>query len=225
LKDEAPRWADSKNDNFPSIRPSRRKRARRVLARFLITLCIGVAGTLAWQSYGDAAREMIAKSSPQLSWLAPQAAAVRTPPAVQTSPNMVASAAPSPDLQQLKAMSLGIAAMRQSVDQLQNRMTNVDQLQNRMTNEITKLRAAQQDVDQLQNRMTNEITKLRAAQQEILDKISMPPPRSAAAPTHNPPPTPSSQQAVRLGPQPSRQPQSSQAPQQQSCPGSGAGFC
>src|SRR5262249_1507962 len=194
LMDETSHWADSKNDNFPSIWPSRRKRARRVLARFLITLCIGVGGTLAWQSYGDAAREMIAKSSPQLSWLAPQAAAVRTPPAVQTSPNMVASAAPSPDLQQLKAMSLGIAAMRQSVDQLQNRMTN-------------------------------EITKLRAAQQEILDKISTPPPRSAAAPTHNPPPTPSSQQAVRLGPQPSRQPQSSQAPQQQSCPGSGAGFC
>ena len=188
--DETSHWADSKNDNFPSIRPSRRKRARRVLARFLITLCIGVAGTLAWQSYGDAAREMIAKSSPQLSWLAPQAAAAQTPPAVQTSPNMVASAAPSPDQQQLKAMSLGIAAMRRSVDQLQN-----------------------------------EITKLRAAQQEILDKISMPPPRSAAAPTHNPPPTPSSQQAVRLGPQPSRQPQSSQAPQQQSCPVSGAGFC
>src|SRR5215469_1701973 len=143
LMDETSHWADSKNDNFPSIRPSRRKRARRVLARFLITLCIGVAGTLAWQSYGDTAREMIAKSSPQLSWLAPQAAAAQTPPAVQTSPNMVASAAPSPDQQQLKAMSLGIAAMRQSVDQLQNRMTN-------------------------------EITKLRAAQQEVLDKISAP---------------------------------------------------
>src|SRR5262249_2426622 len=160
LMDETSHWADSKNDNFPSIRPSRRKRARRVLARFLITLCIGVAGTLAWQSYGDAAREMIAKSSPQLSWLAPQAAAV------QTSPNMVPSAAPSPDQQQLKPRALGIAAMRQSVDQLQNQMTN-------------------------------EITKLRAAQQEILDKISMPPPRSAAAPTHKPPPTPSSQAAVR----------------------------
>src|SRR5262245_60189244 len=91
LKDEVPRWADSKNDNFPTIRPSRRKRPLRALARFLITLCIGVGGTLAWQSYGDAAREMIAKSSPQLSWLAPQAAAVQIPPAVQTPPNMVAA--------------------------------------------------------------------------------------------------------------------------------------
>src|SRR5262249_27561143 len=164
LEDEAPRWTYSKDDNYPSIRPSPRKRARRALARFLITLCIGVGGTLAWQSYGDAAREMIAKSSPQLSWVAPHAAVVQTPPAVPT--DMVASAAPSPDPQQPKAMSLNLAAMRQSVNQLQNEMTN-------------------------------EITKLRAAQQEILDKISMPPPRQAAAQTHKPQPTPSSQQAVR----------------------------
>ena len=41
---------------------------------FLITFCIGVAATLTWQSYGDAAREMIANSSPELSWLAPRAA-------------------------------------------------------------------------------------------------------------------------------------------------------
>jgi hypothetical protein len=158
LKDETSRWADSENDNFPGIRPSRRKRPLRALARFLITFCIGVAATLAWQSYGDAAREMIANSAPQVSWLAPRAAPVQIPP------NTVASA-PSPDQQQLKAMLLGIGAMRQSVDQL----------------------AAAQE------RMTNEI---RAAQQEILDKISMPPPRPAAAPTHKPT-TPPSQPPVR----------------------------
>ncbi len=164
LMDETSRWADSKNDNLPSIRPSRRKRAPRALARFLFTFCIGVAATLAWQSYGDTAREMIANSSPQLSWLAPQSASVQTPP------NMVASAAPSPDQQQLKAMLLGIGAMRQSVDQF----------------------AAAQD------QMTNEITKLRAAQQELLDKISASPPRPAAAPTHKPVPlTPPSQPPVR----------------------------
>src|SRR5262249_19852283 len=55
-------------------RPSLGKRASRSLTRFLIIFCFGVAATLAWQSYGDAAREMIANSYPQLSWLAPQAA-------------------------------------------------------------------------------------------------------------------------------------------------------
>ncbi len=44
------------------------------LARFLIAFCGGVAATLAWQSYGGAARKMIANWSPQLRWSAPQAA-------------------------------------------------------------------------------------------------------------------------------------------------------
>jgi hypothetical protein len=35
----------------------------------LISFCVGVAATLGWQSYGDAAREMIASSYPQLGWL------------------------------------------------------------------------------------------------------------------------------------------------------------
>jgi len=165
---EISRWADLKNDQFPSKRPSLGKRASRALARFLITFCIGVAATLAWQSYGSAAREMIASSSPQLSWLAPQAARA------QTLPNMVASAAPSPDQQQLKAMLLGLAAMRQSVDQL-----------------AAQLAAGQEQ-------MTREITLLRAAQQDIIEKISVTPPRPAAAQTHKPVPlTPAQQPTTR----------------------------
>jgi hypothetical protein len=57
----------------------------------VIIFCIGVAATLAWQSYGNAAREMIANSSPQLGWLVPSASA-------------------SPERQ--------LEAMRQRVDQL-----------------------------------------------------------------------------------------------------------
>src|SRR5260370_8752536 len=83
------------------------------LTRFLIIFCLGVAAAIAWQSYGDAAREMIANSYPQLSWLAPQAASL-----AQTASDMPApapSATPSPELKQL---SLAFATMRQSVDQL-----------------------------------------------------------------------------------------------------------
>src|SRR6516225_11725323 len=62
--------------------PSVRRRA----ARSLILFCMGVAATLAWQSYGDATREMIASSYPQLGWLAPQSAFAETAPE-KTSPN------------------------------------------------------------------------------------------------------------------------------------------
>jgi hypothetical protein len=50
------------------------KRTALALARFLIAVCIGVAATLAWQSYGDAVRKMIASSSQRLGSSAPPAA-------------------------------------------------------------------------------------------------------------------------------------------------------
>jgi type II secretory pathway component PulM len=143
---------------FPSERPSLGNRVSRALARFLITLCIGVAATLAWQSYGDEAREMLASASPRLGWLAPQAA-----PVARTAPDVIAPtapAAPSRDQQQLNAMSLSLAAVRQSVDQL----------------------AAGQE------QMTLDITKLQTATQGILDKISAPPPRPVGATTRKPAP-------------------------------------
>jgi hypothetical protein len=104
------------NDQPPNGQPSLRKRASRALSRFLITFCLGVTATLAWQSYGDAAREMIVNSYPQLGWLAAQAK-----PGAQNAPDMIAVAAPATpsfDQQQLNAMSLNIDALRQSVDRI-----------------------------------------------------------------------------------------------------------
>ena len=150
--------AELKNDGFSSKRAVGRKPSLAPLARFLVTLCIGVAATLVWQSYGDAAREMIVSASPQLGWLAPQAA-----PVARTAPDVIAPAAPatpSPDQQQLNAMLLGLAAVRQSVDQL----------------------AAGQE------QMTGDIAKLQTAAQGILDKISAPPPRPAGATARKPAP-------------------------------------
>jgi|SRR5713101_6023552 len=85
------------------------KLAPLAFARYLITFFIGVAATLAWQSYRDATRE-----------------------------EMIAAAPASLDL------------VRQSVDKL-----------------------------------AVEITKVQAAEREILDRISTPPPRSAAPPARN----------------------------------------
>jgi hypothetical protein len=188
--DATVRPADLKNEGFPSKRPSLAKRASRAVVRFLIAFCIGIAATLAWQHHGDAAREMIASSSPQLGWLAPQAV-----PVAQTAPDMIVPAAPadpSPDREELKAISSGLAAVQQSVDQLaathEQTMRSVDQLaagQERLTRTVNQLTASQEQ-------MTRDITKLQAAEQNILHKlISTPSARPAAAPTRKPaPPTP-----------------------------------
>ena len=144
------------NDASPSVNPkicsakleSKQrclgKRVSRVL--LLLTLfCIGVAATFAWQTYGHATTEMLANSFAQLGWWAPETAAVQSPDMlVPTAP-----AAPPSDWEHLKAISLGLAAMRQTIDQL----------------------AANQQ------QMATEIAKLQAIKQEIRDKIVSAPPR------------------------------------------------
>ena len=172
----APQWA-SEEPADESVRPARvdrllrerlpfGKRVSRAVSRFLITFCIGVAATLVWQSHGDAIREMIASSHPQLGWLSPQAA-----------PD-----APSPDLQQLKAMSTDLGVVRQSVDHLAAQFVAG---QEQMTRDITKLHAEEQEI-------LESIVKLHATERDILvnilDKISAPAPQPVAAPARKPAP-------------------------------------
>jgi hypothetical protein len=167
----APLAADLQNDRFLSEQPSWRKRGLLAVVRFLIAACIGGAATLAWQSYGEEARQVIASSSQQLGWLAPRAEAV-TP----AEPDTIASATPSADQQQLESISLDLAAVRQSVDQL---IASQDQITRR--------------VDQLalgQDQMTRDIAKLQQFQQYILYKTSEPPPQPAPVPARRPVPTP-----------------------------------
>jgi hypothetical protein len=37
-----------------------KSRASRPFVRYLVAICIGIAGTLAWQSYGEATKQIIA---------------------------------------------------------------------------------------------------------------------------------------------------------------------
>jgi hypothetical protein len=142
------------------------RRASRAFLRVAITLGIGVGGTLAWQAYGDEARQLMASAYPeQLGWIAPQATTNAL--ATQSAPATLASEAPAippVDQAQLKALSLNLAAVRQSMEQL----------------------AAQVATGQQQ--LSGDIAGLRASEQDILTKISTPPPRPA--PVRKPAPQP-----------------------------------
>ena len=98
----------------PNKPPSFGKRSLRRLLPSLITFCIGVAATLAWQS----ARQMNATSAQVLGWLAAQ-----TAPLVQPASDRVARAE--------------LAAVRQSIDQLAAK-------QQQMAADIATMQAAQQ---------------------------------------------------------------------------------
>ncbi len=185
------------NDRLQNEQPSLRKRASRALARFLITFCIGVAATLAWQSYGDAAREMIVNSYPQLGWLAPQAE-----PVAPNAPEMialVAPAAPSFDQQQFSAMSLDLDAVRQSVDRIATSIAAIQEQMSRSADQIATEQIARSvaELTAGQEQMTREITKLQAVEQYVLYKSPDPAPRPAPAPARNPVLRPSQAPTVR----------------------------
>ena len=69
----------AKNNKFTSERQSIGRRIVRTLARFFIAVLIGVGVTLAWQSHGDEAKEMVRTWAPSLAWLLP-VSATKSPP-------------------------------------------------------------------------------------------------------------------------------------------------
>ena len=131
---------------------------------------IGVVTMLTWLSYGHAARRTIAISHLQIGG-APRPAPIANSSPDTTSPT--AQTASSPGLQRFKAISLDLDAVRQSVDRI---ATSFAASQEQMRRSVDQLAAGQKW-------MTRDFNgKLQAVEQNILDKISMPPPRQAPAP-------------------------------------------
>jgi hypothetical protein len=160
-------------------KPSFGKRASRTLIRYLIACGVGVGGTLAWQSYGDAAKQTVAAWGAErgwpMTWLSNGDAVNASPPrperteAVPTA-QKVAEIGPGPaggsssDLEQLKTMTLGMAATLTT-----------------MREKIEQLAAGQQQT-------ASDIAKLQAAEQEIRHKISAAATRPAVAAPSKPAP-------------------------------------
>jgi hypothetical protein len=183
-------------DRLVAIEHQTKRPRSRGFGRYLLGICIGVAVTLAWLSYGDAAKQIIATNASKLggspdtkrliaSWVGPENASARssapvTPqpaPVAQTAPAAVAPkapVAPSIDPDQVHQMALDLAALRHIVEQL---ATGQDQ-------------------------MAREITGLQTSNQQILEKVvpASPPPLPTAAPAHRPTPIGPSRSRATLPP-------------------------
>jgi hypothetical protein len=119
-----------KDDQVASSRPPLRRRIFRALIRFVVTILFGVGGTLAWQSYGDVATEMVAARAPALSGLL--SVLPTKPPAV------AAFASPA---QQSGVSASSLDALRRSVEQLAAR-------QEQMAQNVAMLRSVGEDIRQ-----------------------------------------------------------------------------
>jgi hypothetical protein len=128
----------------------------------LVALCIGVAVILAWLSYGEATKQIIATRAPELGWspetkqmiagwvqrlgwTKPPPVESKAAPVTQTAPATVTAKQPTIalDPQQIQPIEAGSAAVRQAVErQLADVRATVEQLaasQDKMAREIEKL--------------------------------------------------------------------------------------
>src|SRR5258705_6585739 len=127
----SPRSSSVKDDHLASDRPPVGRRIFRAVSRFLIVVLIGVGGTLAWQSYGDAAREMVIVRAPTLAWLL-SVSTTKSPAVAATSPDPV---------QQLGPLASNLEVVRRSVEQLAAK-------QDQMAQNIASLQAVEEEIRQ-----------------------------------------------------------------------------
>jgi len=168
------------HDRLAAIENQKKRRGSRGFTRYLVAVLIGVVATLAWQSYGDAGKQVIATKAPELGW-SPEARKMiaswvpvgwTKPPAAvaQTAPQNAAPKAPttaSLDPEQLQQITQSLTTLRETVEQL----------------------TAGQD------QMTRVIGRLESAVAELITKMPEPPPQPPAAPARKPMPVPPSSRA------------------------------
>ncbi len=175
------------NDRLVAIENQTKRRGSRGFTRSLVAVLIGVAATLAWQSYGDAGKQVIATRAPELGW-SPEARKMiaswvpvgwTKPPAgsekqvvsvAQTAPQDVAPKAPTTaflDPEQLQQITQSLTTLRDTVEQL----------------------TAGQD------QIARDIARLVSAVAELITKMPEPPPQPPAAPARKPMSVPPSSRA------------------------------
>ena len=114
-----------------SGRPSIGRRIFRTLSRFSIAVLIGVGATLGWQSYGDAAKEMLVARAPTLAWVL----------SVSTTKSPVVTATSTDPMQQLAPLASNLDFVRRSVEQLAAK-------QEQLAQNIAALQAVEEDIRQ-----------------------------------------------------------------------------
>ncbi len=187
------------------LRPSFGVRAIRAFVGFLLAVCIGVAGVV-WQAYGDAAKQMIARWTPQLVATSspppenPGLPEQPNPPAVQANAAKAAPPQPAPPAQAaaegvapaaaapesavlLESMARELASARQEIDQLKAS-------QEQMSREMAKSSQAKAYEAKASLAKASQIkaSQTKASEQNLRPRISALPPRSVAAPVRRPMP-------------------------------------
>ncbi len=207
---------------LPGDRPSIARRAIRGLFGLLFTVCIGIAAVV-WQSYGDAAKEIVAKWAPPFALTSspPESRALPdqpSPPAIQASATETAPPQPAPPAQ--TPDSVAPTATAQSPEAAPSLQSMARDLAT-MGHEIEQLKAS---IEQLKtNREPTPRDIARVPEQNLKPRVSVSarPPRFAAVPARKPMPPlfpPPRAAAIATLPQAPAPPQQPALPQQPAPP-------
>src|SRR6266576_454104 len=217
-----------------------RRRAMRAFAAVLLATCIGVAG-IAWESYGDAAQQMIAQWAPRLaltSSLPPEKPALSAQPAPPVVQAEAATSAPPPPVppaqiaapgvapsaaaesaQLLQSMARDLASVGQEIGQLKASIEQLKASQQQISRDIAKASEAKASEAKASEAKASEAkaSETKASEQSLRPRIAAPLPRPAAAPARRPvpPPPPPLAAAAPTSPQAEPPPQAAAQPQGQ----------
>jgi hypothetical protein len=117
------------------------------LFRYSIVLLIGIGATLAWQSYGSEAMEMIRTEVPPLAWLLP----VSTAKPIHDEQGPATTDASSPQVERLE---LSLLVLRRSVEQVALMVEQLSAKQDQMAQNIVTLQSIEQDGRKLSSSQT-----------------------------------------------------------------------
>ncbi|MDQ8730672.1 hypothetical protein [Bradyrhizobium sp. LHD-71] len=196
------------NDNRTLKAPAAGPRRGNRFLRFLLTVCFGVAVTVGWQSYGEAARRWLVTQVPQLAAILP----VETPSETVseqagTAPAEATEEAAAPEqaaaaTDTAAAAPPAASAPAESAAPVQAAAPPPDLTPaiEGMSREIVSLRETIEELKTSQQQMGRELAKAveKIGEQETRRRTAAPTPtpRPAAQPTRSPAPPPPPPQAV-----------------------------
>jgi uncharacterized coiled-coil protein SlyX len=180
-----------------AVEQQTKRRGAGSVTGYLLAVCVGVAAFLVWQSYGEAAKQIIATKAPELGW-SPGAKQMiagwvqhlgwNKPPAIAEG---TAAQSSAPETQQVASAVQSVpqnaapkAPVAPSIDPEQ-----VHQI-------VSDVAAQRQTIEQIaasQDQMARVVDRLQGAVAEILVKMPEPPPPppvAAAVPAPKPKPKP-----------------------------------
>jgi hypothetical protein len=118
--------------------PSVVRRLFGATVRFLFALLLGIGSTLVWQHYGSQARAAVDAWAPSLSWLLPTSTPA-SPMAAATVPDLVG---------QLKPLSIDLAVVRRSLEQIAANQQQIAAGQEQIAQSAATLQEIDQEIRQ-----------------------------------------------------------------------------